>query len=87
MPEDYAAGKGAYHAPISVQLEQLFHRSWIFASREPRIGRAKIGQSVVIAFFMIPVFWQLNDYNGTNPDHKIAHTEGMDTAATIAEIN
>lgn len=87
MPDDYAAGASAYHAPISVQLEQLFYRSWIFASREPRIGRAKILQTVVICLFMIPVFWQLNDYNGTSPDRKISHTESGDSAALIGEIN
>lgn len=87
LPDDYAAGKPAYHAPIHVQLEQLFYRSWIFASREPRIGRAKILQTVVICLFMIPVFWQLNDYNGTDPDKKIAHTEAGDSAPLIGEIN
>merc|ERR1719230_984917 len=79
--------KPAYHAPIKTQLEQLFYRSWIFASREPRIGRAKIGQTLVCCFFMIPVFWQLNDYEGTDPDHKIAKTEAGESAQTMATSN
>jgi ABC-type multidrug transport system permease subunit len=36
---------------------------------------------------MVPVFWQLNDYNGTDPDKKIAHTEANYTTSTIAEMN
>jgi ATP-binding cassette, subfamily G (WHITE), eye pigment precursor transporter len=42
LPQDYKDGKPAYHAPIAVQLDQLFLRSWILSKREPRIGRAKI---------------------------------------------
>jgi hypothetical protein len=38
------------------------NRSWILAQREPRISRAKIGQTLIVAFFLIPTFWQLNDF-------------------------
>ena len=57
LPQDYADGKPAYHAPISTQLDQLFKRSWILAAREPRIGRAKILQNLIVIIFLIPVFW------------------------------
>ena len=33
------------------------------AKRDPRLSRAKLFQTVAIIIFMIPVFWQLNDYN------------------------
>lgn len=36
---------------------------------------------------MIPVFWQLNDYNGENPDKKISHTEAKFDANTKALMN
>jgi hypothetical protein len=36
---------------------------------------------------MIPVFWQLNDYEGTDPDHKIAKTEAGQTPQQIATSN
>lgn len=42
IPADYAEGKASYRAPLSIQLGQLMHRSWILAQREPRISRAKI---------------------------------------------
>jgi len=38
------------------------NRSWILAQREPRISRAKIAQTIIVALFLIPTFWQLNDY-------------------------
>lgn len=38
------------------------HRSWILAKREPRLSRAKILQTFIVCLLMIPVFWQLNDY-------------------------
>jgi len=41
-------------------------RSWILAQREPRISRAKIAQTIIVAAFLIPTFWQLNKY--TNCD-------------------
>jgi ABC-type multidrug transport system permease subunit len=41
-------------------------RSWILAQREPRISRAKIGQTLIVAFFLIPTFWQLNDFANCN---------------------
>jgi hypothetical protein len=47
-------------------------RSWILAAREPRIGRAKILQTLIVICFLVPVFWQLNNYNGYNPDGKIS---------------
>jgi len=67
LPRDYEAGDKPYRASTCVQLEQLFYRSWILSKREPRISRAKILQTLVVALFLIPVFWQLNDYSGLNP--------------------
>lgn len=62
IPADYAEGKASYRAPLSIQLGQLMHRSWILAQREPRISRAKIAQTIIVAAFLIPTFWQLNKY-------------------------
>lgn len=42
VPEDYARGEPSYKAGTWIQLQQLMHRSWILAQREPRISRAKI---------------------------------------------
>ena len=60
VPEDYA--RPSYRAPLSVQLSQLMHRSWILAQREPRIARAKIAQTAIITAFLVPTFWQLNQW-------------------------
>jgi len=38
------------------------HRSWILAQREPRISRAKIVQTIIVAAFLVPTFWQLNGW-------------------------
>jgi len=38
------------------------NRSWLLAQREPRISRAKIAQTIIVALFLIPTFWQLNAY-------------------------
>lgn len=61
-PADYAAGAKAYKADMFIQLNQLMYRSWTLAQREPRISRAKIVQTIIIAAFLIPTFWQLNDF-------------------------
>jgi valyl-tRNA synthetase len=42
IPQDWERGDPSYRATIAIQLEQLLHRSWIYAQREPRISRAKI---------------------------------------------
>lgn len=55
-----------FKAPVMVQLNELLQRSWVLATREPRLSRAKILQNVIICLFMLPVFWQLNDYE--DPD-------------------
>jgi ABC-type multidrug transport system permease subunit len=39
-----------------VQLKWLFNRSWILAKREPRLGQAKIIQTIVVSLFMVTVF-------------------------------
>lgn len=44
-----------------VQLTWLFMRSWTFASREPRLSRAKFLQNFVTALFMLTVFIGLGD--------------------------
>jgi len=41
-------------------------RSWTLAKREPRLSRAKILQTAIVGFLMIPVFWQLNDFTNFN---------------------
>jgi len=33
------------------------------ATRDPRLSRAKLFQTVAVILFMIPCFWQLNDYS------------------------
>lgn len=55
--------KPSYRAPLSVQLSQLMYRSWVLAQREPRISRAKLFQTAIVVFFLIPTFWQLNDWS------------------------
>ena len=52
-----------HKATMRVQLAQLMHRSWTLAKREPRLSRAKILQSVVVAILMMGAFWQVNDYD------------------------
>jgi hypothetical protein len=49
-----------------IQLNNLMYRSWTLAQREPRISRAKIVQTVIIAIFLIPTFWQLNKWSYCN---------------------
>jgi hypothetical protein len=66
IPEDWADGRPSYRAPLSVQFAQLMNRSWILAQREPRISRAKLAQTAIVVAFLIPTFWQLNDF--TNCD-------------------
>jgi len=62
VPADYQAGLPSYRASVWVQLSQLMFRSWILAQREPRITRAKLIQTCIVVAFLIPTFWQLNDY-------------------------
>ena len=38
------------------------HRSWTLAKRDPRLSRAKILQTVIVALLMLGTFWQVNDY-------------------------
>ena len=52
-----------HKATVGVQLSQLMNRAWVLAKRDPRLSRAKIFQTVAVVLFMMPVFWQLNDYN------------------------
>jgi len=42
------------------------NRSWILAQREPRISRAKIVQTIIVVAFLVPTFWQLNDWENCN---------------------
>jgi ABC-type multidrug transport system ATPase subunit len=53
----------SHKAPVGVQLRQLLRRSWTLATRDPRLSRAKLFQTVAVILFMIPCFWQLNDYS------------------------
>lgn len=54
-PFDYAEAANRM-ASTSIQLTWLFHRSWILAKREPRLSRAKIAQTVIVALFMMATF-------------------------------
>ena len=63
VPKDFAEA-AENMAPISIQIQWLFMRSWILAKREPRLSRAKILQTVVVALFMMSVFGGLGF--GTN---------------------
>jgi len=51
-------------------------RSWILAQREPRITRAKLIQTCIVVAFLIPTFWQLNDYE---------NCDDFDTTATVPD--
>lgn len=55
-PQGWEDPAGDRMASTSIQLKWLFHRSWILAKREPRVSRAKIFQTVVVALFMMSVF-------------------------------
>lgn len=65
VPADYE-NAAEQMAPVSIQIQWLFHRSWILAKREPRLSRAKFLQTVVVALFMMSVFGGLGW--GTNLD-------------------
>jgi hypothetical protein len=39
------------------------NRSWTLAKREPRLSRAKILQTVIVAILMLGCFWQVNNYD------------------------
>lgn len=43
-------------ADTLTQIYWLFDRSWILAKREPRISRAKILQTFIVALFMMATF-------------------------------
>jgi hypothetical protein len=60
------AGKEKGKATVSTQISLLMDRSWILAKREPRLNRAKIVQAFLMNLLMIPVFWQLNDFDAEN---------------------
>ena len=64
---DAPAEKGAeavhHKATTKVQLQQLMGRSWLMAKRDPRLSRAKLFQTIAVIIFMVPCFWQLNDYD------------------------
>jgi ABC-type multidrug transport system ATPase subunit len=55
IPADFE-NAGEQMAPISIQIQWLFMRSWILAKREPRLSRAKILQTLIVALFMMSVF-------------------------------
>ena len=46
-----------HKASNRVQLSQLMHRSWTLAKREPRLSRAKLLQTTVVAILMMGAFW------------------------------
>ena len=52
-----------HKASSRVQLGQLMSRSWTLAKREPRLSRAKLLQTIIVAILMIGAFWQVNDYD------------------------
>jgi len=86
IPADYQAGEASYRASVSIQLSQLMFRSWILAQREPRITRAKLIQTCIVVAFLIPTFWQLNNYTdcdgvkyNTPTDDKDGVMCGVDT--------
>jgi len=62
-PDMNSAENLHFKAEVSEQIKQLFSRSWILAKREPRLSRARLLQTVVVALFMVPVFWQLDNYS------------------------
>lgn len=66
IPQSYADKIPSYRASVWIQTQQLMNRSWILAQREPRISRAKIVQTIIVVAFLIPTFWQLNDWSNCN---------------------
>ena len=51
-----------HKASNQVQLQQLMHRSWTLAKREPRLSRSKIMQTIIVCLLMMGAFWQVNDF-------------------------
>jgi len=52
-----------HKATNKVQLQQLMHRSWTLAKREPRLSRAKILQTTIVAILMMACFWKVDVYD------------------------
>lgn len=61
-PKETGAEAIAHKASAPIQLKQLMHRSWTLAKREPRLSRAKLLQTIIVAVLMMGSFWQVNDY-------------------------
>ena len=55
VPADFARQEQRM-ASVGTQITWLFHRSWILAKREPRLSRAKILQTVIVALFMMATY-------------------------------
>ena len=51
-----------FKAPAGEQVSQLFSRAWLNSKREPRLSYARAAQTILVAFFMMLVFWGLDDY-------------------------
>jgi hypothetical protein len=63
-----------YMAHWKVQLAQLMYRSMNLVKNQPRLSRAKIMQTIVVALIMIPVFLHLNDWS--NPVRAVDDMSG-----------
>lgn len=63
VPKETGADAIAHKASSAIQLSQLMHRSWTLAKREPRLSRAKLLQTIIVAVLMMGSFWQVNDYD------------------------
>ena len=59
------------------------HRSWTLAKREPRLSRAKIMQTMVVAILMMGAFWQVNDYNS---DQTVSDMAGAIYFMTVVQM-
>lgn len=57
VPNQKGADAISHKATVKIQLQQLMSRSWILAKREPRLSRAKIIQTTVVALLMGMCFW------------------------------
>jgi ABC-type multidrug transport system permease subunit len=84
LPADYEHGAGnARMASTSIQLNWLFFRSWILAKREPRLSRAKILQTVIVALFMMTVFAGLGNLSNIGDINGQGATDSQSLAGAI----
>jgi ABC-2 type transporter len=79
VPVDFKLTEGSFkRAGTCKQFRWLFFRSWILAKREPRLGYARIMQTMSVAIFMMVVFHGLG-----HPNMLAAGTDGFTNCRSL----